>query len=185
MYIPYPSRNLTYYCAPDLAINSTAVTALAEYDRFNEVIARSVGDLQIAWDVILGMAFVAMVFTIIYCFVAKYVAGPLVFMSLGSVLIGGACLAYVLYSKAVEIEAVSVSSNQAQAMRTASYVAITLTILFLFIIGLLRERIYIAVEIIKVTSDAAYDAWPILFTPFFTLAIACVYPSTLILPVWR
>jgi len=172
----YVSEPLLYYCipVPTSAGGTRDFSYAADFQTATELASRAFSDLFIAWPVILICGFVALIFAFAYCWLAERWAGSLVVFAILLVAAGGFLCSYAFLKKAQEA-ADTAAADRARAMRGLGITMVVITFIFLCIMLFLRDRIRIAVEVVKEASRAVMDMPSLIFFPIFPLLVAMGY----------
>lgn len=193
----FESQRLLYYCIPLVqhviaSTNTTVGRAFAYTQQFQtgtELASRAFADLYIAWPVILISAGIALIAAFLYTWLSEKWAGFLVLFALFCVVAGGVMTSYALLKYAKEADATQVS-DRSRAMRAIGIAVAVATAIFVLVIFFLRERIYIAIEVIKEASSAILDMPWMVFFPVWPLLVGLGYivffiaTTVLIASVW-
>jgi hypothetical protein len=179
--LPVPSEAVLYYCMPDPAflLNITQQLNLTAYDTNNPYLQSAtnsalmaVGDIVTVWPVIAGSAGISIALSFVWLIVLQLFAGVIVYALLAAVLTGGALSGYALLLYAQNhAQSPTLSSQQVHLMQYSAYALLALTALFALVIFALRQRIRIAIQVIKEASRALSAIRSLVFFPL--LPIAC------------
>lgn len=181
----YSSTRFLHFCFPwyddtsATIVNettSTAQTSLLEdnFDSASEMIGRAAGDLYTAWPMFIVCAIVALLFTFLYTWATRYIAGVLVWACIALIIMGGSFLGIVLIKEANNAEN-DVVPNRQKGMRVMGWLFVALTFVFFLIVVFLRKRIRIAVEVIKMAAGAIGDIKSLVFFPIVPVFLAIIY----------
>ena len=146
----------------------------AQFDALANEISRGVSDLANSWEVIMMSAFFALFFSYLYIWLTKRLAGVIIWLCIGLVIVGGFFLGYSFLVEA-NSSASDISPNRITAYRVAGYLFIGCTSVFVLVILGLSSQITMAVEVVKEGSRAINDMKLIVFFPLIPLLIAAGY----------
>jgi len=177
----YASTAFFGYCIPTFnlsASGSADIQAKSQFDsHFDSVsaeISRGISDLANAWAIILLSVFWALVFSYVYIWLTRRLAGVVIWLCILLVAVGGFFVGYS-FLKAASDAPDTTSADRVQAYQWAGYVFIALTSLFVLVILGLSSRIEMAVEVVKEGSRAINDMKSIIFFPIIPLLMAAGY----------
>jgi choline transporter-like protein 2/4/5 len=162
----YPTEEyLDSYCLP----SSNSPVQISGFNDGANKFSRQIGDLQTAIPVIGASIGIALLMAFFYISLMKCCVGVLVWGTIGGIIVGGFYLAYNLLQKAKDVD----NDQDKQTYQICGYSILGLTIIFLCIIIFARQRIAIAVEVIKSASRAINDMPLMVFFPIWPLLL-CV-----------
>lgn len=178
MPIPYPTTEWLGFCLPDLAATGLNLTAtfLEFSGDYGSMFADAMTDLYNSSDVIMagcGAALVISLLTVflltlpgvVCCLVLSWI--PLIVIALGY---GG----YALYLISGEENSDLTAQEQDYALYTA-YAVWVIDFIFVCVIIALRERIRIAIAVVKEAANALLDMPALLLFPVFGVGILLAY----------
>jgi len=156
--IGYPSRlYIDKYCLP----NSTALS-ISGFDDYSQELQRGMGDVEEALPIIGASIAIAFVMAFGFVWMMKFCVGVLVWGTVAVILAGGAALGYVLYgSKDQE----ALTESEAAVREYVAYGVFAFTAIFFFLIVFLRNRILIAIQVIKSAGRSIGDMPLMVFFP--------------------
>lgn len=177
------------YCIPTFgfdqsttgnAVNVNQIQVKSQFDaQFQSAeheISRAVSDIANAWPVILMSAGFALVFSYVWMWLTKRVAGLIIWLCILLVVVGGFFLGFsFLREAASDATKTDADPRRTQAYKVAGYIFIAATSVFVLIILGLSSQIKIAVEVVKEGSRAINDMRFIVFFPLVPLLIAGGY----------
>jgi len=147
---PYPSElYIDKYCIP-----SAADLSIAGFDDYSNEVQRGMGDIETAMPIIGASIAIAFVMSFLYVFLMKTCVGVLVWGTVALILAGGGCLGFVLYSSKDEA---NLSDNEMKMREYVAYAVWAFTAVFFLIIVFARNRILIAIQVIKSAGRAVGD----------------------------
>ena len=176
MAILYDSSAIGYYCMPNIhsmfitAKNQSIVFADA-YSESATIINKSIADLYIAWPMILASTGICILIALVFTFIARNLAGVLIWSSTLTIIGAGFLAAYFFYITSQQ----QTDGTRAKAYK---YTGITLAVLdgiFILIVFAMRKRIQIAIEVIKESAVALSDLLAILSFPIIPFTMLCAY----------
>ena len=136
--------------------------AIPGFDGYAETVKRGMGDMEKGQYVILASVGIAFVMAFLYISLMKWCVGLLVWGTIFGIIAGGALLSWNFYEAAQAAQ----STDEKTQNEIICYVAGGMTFVFFCIIMFGRERIRIAVEVIKSASRGIYISFLILFLFF-------------------
>ena len=168
------------YCLPSAAAieNSTAVKEFKErfYANYlSDRLTEGIADIWAVWYVELASIGTAFLLGIIFMFLLRCCAGPLIFVCLVGILIflggGGAWLYFIGREKYKD----DADTTNYDYMTYASYVVWGLAGLYFLILLCLCNRIRLGVAIVKATARFIQNTWSLFFIPIVFLLIILAY----------
>lgn len=169
----YFSTEFVNYCIPSL--NGTVTVSLSgDFESASESASRAVGDLFTAWVIILASAFVALPMSYFYAWLCEKFAGLMVFLAIIFIVVGGFLIGYVFIDLAKKYDTTDVA-NRAKLLKGFGYACVICTVLFILVMFFLRERIKIAIAIVKEAADAINDMRSIVMFPLIPVFIGLAY----------
>lgn len=176
--LPHKSVKVMYFCIPTPvsggASVSINVTFTGDLQTASQLASQAMADLLTAWWVILVSVGVALVMAFGYTYVSKYASGCLVWTVVLMIIAAGAALGYAFYKKAAEAKD-SPLEERSKAMFGLAYTTWAITFIFACVCYFLRDRIAIAVEVVKEGSKAIQDMKSMVFFPIGPLLFTVGY----------
>lgn len=165
---PYQSKlYIDKYCVPDTS-NGSVVSSISGFDDYSQEIQRGMGDIEEALPIIGASIGIAFVMAFSFVWLMKCCVGVLVWGTVAVILAGGGALGYVLYdSKDNE----GLSDNEAAIREYVSYGIFGFTAIFLLITIFARNRILIAIQVIKSAGRSIGDMPMMVFFPLGPLLV--------------
>ena len=153
----YGSNSFLYYCIPEwssLSQNTSIdiqVTYSGEFQAASNVAAQNIAALMTTWPVILIAAFASILISYLYIYASRVLTGVFVWVTILLLSGGGCMLSYALLIDAYHIQSHTTSDlyNRAIILKGIGYTFLGITAIFVLIVFALRNRIRIAVEIVK------------------------------------
>lgn len=163
--IGYPSAlYMDKYCLP-----AWTNISISGFDSVSQEFQRSMGDVETSIPIIGLSIGLAIILSFLYIWLMKCCVGVLVWGTVAIILIGGIALGYVLLDSANNDA--NLSSNDKDIRTYASYAIFALTGIFFLIIIFARERIRIAIQVIKSAGRSIGDMPMMVFFPIGPLII--------------
>eukprot|EP01084_Bolivina_argentea_P003628 6820_1 len=157
---PYPSElYIDKYCIPSMANMS-----IAGFDSYTNELQRGMGDVETAIPIIGASIAIAFIVSFCYVWLMKCCVGILVWSTVGIIIFGGYAFGYLLYDSSKNIDA-NLSDNEQKIREYGSYGIFALITIFLFIIIFARNRIRIAIQVIKSAGRSIGDMPMMVFFP--------------------
>jgi Plasma-membrane choline transporter len=169
----YPSTRLVYYCVPD----PSSIPNAQVPDGFESASAsasRAMGDLLTAWPIILISAFAALIISFLYMYLTEKCATVMVWGGIILIAFAGALFTYVLLNRADEYRSTQLN-DRAKAMDYLGYAVGICTFLFVIIVICLRERINIAIEVVREAAKAIQDMRTLVLFPIGPFLVGLAY----------
>ena len=155
---PYPSKlYIDKYCIP-----SFSNVSISQFDSISNEFQRSMGDVETAIPIIGASIGIAFIMSFLYIWLMKCCVGVLVWTTIGVILGGGLLLGYVLYESSDDDD---LESDEQDYRKYASYVIFAITAIFFLVILFARNRIRIAIQVIKSAGRAIGDMPMMVFFP--------------------
>ena len=151
------------YCLP-----TASDLSISGFDDYSNEFQRSMGDVETAMPIIGASIAIAFVMSFFYVWLMKFCVGILVWTTIGSILAGGCILGYVLYDSK---DADNLSDSEEKYREYGSYIVFALTGIFFLIILFARNRIRIAIQVIKSAGRSIGDMPMMVFFPLIPLLI--------------
>lgn len=180
----YPSKDYGYFCIPDptavagLSQNSTIHVSFefeGDFDAAYQNAGRAIGDLYTTWPLILGSAAVALLFAFLYNFLTETFAGVLVFFAIIIIIAGGVLASYTLIKAGRDARDQNAATHTSDAMYGTGITLAVLTLIFLLVLIAMRERIRIAIEVVKEASRCVHDIWSLIVFPIIPMVFGLGY----------
>jgi len=176
----YPTKDFGYFCVPDTdAFVQGGVqvefTFSGDFATVQENAARAMGDLYTTWPLILGCAAVALLFSFLYNKLSETFAGVLVTFAIIIILAGGILASYTLIKAGKDARDSNTATNRSNAELGVGITLGVCTIIFLFVIIALRERIRIAIEVVKEANRCVHDIWALIVFPILPMIAGLGY----------
>ena len=160
--VPYESSlYLDKYCLP-----SSSSISISGFDDYSNRFQRYMGDVETAIPIIGASIAIAFIISFLYIWLMKCCVGILVWGTIIIILIGGCLCGYVLIDKSQDD---NLSSSDSDFRKYAGYTFFILTGIFFLIILFSRNRIRIAIQVIKSAGRAIGDMPMMVFFPFWPL----------------
>jgi hypothetical protein len=164
----YESIEALSFCVPQF--NTTEAAQLFEREELQELtnfaatLSRSLSDIEFVFPAFIFSGFAAALLSLIYIWSAQRFAKVLVLGSITAVVASGFILSLYIYtySKFVLTE----ESTRQSVYRWTSIIVGSICAIIALIIIILRQRIYIAIEVVRETSKAVYDVSTVFLLPF-------------------
>eukprot|EP01084_Bolivina_argentea_P294529 506792_1 len=161
---PYPSEMyIDKYCIP--TVSDISISGFEEYS--NEF-QRNMGDIKIAMPIIGASIAIAFIISFCYVWLMKCCVGILVWSTVAIIIFGGYILGYLAYESSKDINS-NLSSNDEKIRLYGSYCIFALTTIFLLIIIFARNRIRIAIQVIKSAGRSIGDMPMMVFFPIIPI----------------
>jgi hypothetical protein len=176
----YPSKNFGYFCIPDptTAINGTVRVSFSfsgDFDAGYQNAGRAIGDLYTTWPLILGSAAVALLFAFLYNFLTETFAGVLIFFAIIIIIAGGVLASYTLIKAGRNAREANAATNTSDAMYGTGITLAVLTLIFVLVIIAMRQRIRIAIEVVKEAARCVHDIWALIVFPVIPMILGLGY----------
>jgi len=172
MVIGYWSDEHAKFCLP-----SSGEDDVDGYDDASQQARRQVEDLYTTMPIIGASAAIALFLGFFFVYLMRKMLKCIVWGGVTLIFVGGALCAYSLYTSAANIK----DEDTRLMQQIAGGVIGGLTILFLIVVICLRDRIAIAIEVIKSAGRAMADVPMIVLTPFFPQLCAITFVMVWIL----
>jgi choline transporter-like protein 2/4/5 len=154
------------YCLPD----KDSDVKITGYNSVGAKLTRQFGDVQTAFPVLAGSILIATFMAFFFIWLMKMCVGCLVWSVITLIVIGGTVASYVLYDSSKSVK----DSGDAESAKIQFYLAIFIaaaTFIFFCVIVFMRNRIRIAIAVIKSASRAIGDMKLIVLFPLIPLLI--------------
>jgi solute carrier family 44 (choline transporter-like protein), member 2/4/5 len=171
----HASTEFLFYCVP--IVNASAGISLSgDFNSYSQQFTRAIGDLYTARLVMAGTPIAALLFSFLYVSCAKRFAGTLVWGVLFSLMLAGAFIGYSLLQMAGEYDA-DIDQDRIKAIKISAYISIGFSVTLAVVVFTLRNRIRVAVEVIKEASRAISKMTSLVLFPIipFVLTIAYIF----------
>jgi len=147
------------------------------YGSYAQIMSEALGDCWASYDVIVYSGFLAIIVSFVVVFLVGKVVGILVWVLLLGVAIFGVVLGYSVYSYGVNyLEYNStMSAEEAVYCTNFGYGILALDAVFVTTMICLRQRVLIAVEVVKESSHAVLQMPLMMFFPLFPVASLIIY----------
>lgn len=176
--VGYPSEiYMDKYCVP--AVTNVSISG---FDDWGQEVQRSMGDVETSLPIIGASIGVAIAMSFFYIWLMKCCVGVLVWSTVGAILVGGLVLGYTVLESANDD---NLTDNDKDIRTYGSYVIFGITFIFFVMIIFARNRIRIAIQVIKSAGRAIGDMplmvffpiWPLLATVgfFFAWVFGSIY----------
>eukprot|EP00808_Paulinella_micropora_P014562 g4955.t1 len=174
------SELFVHFCLPNFVPEGNISVRVAVegefYEQFQTLAnqaSRSVADLYLVWPYILISGGVALVVAFVFCFLLRYLASCIIWVSIVLLAGGGFLLGYSLLELAKVQSASAFGAERAKALKYSGWIAYALSVLFLLLVFFLRMQIRVAVELVKEASRAISDMKSVVLFPIcpFTAAL--------------
>jgi len=152
------------YCLP--SHNNTETISIAGFDDWSSTISRSMGDIETSLNIIGASVVIAFIMSFLFVWMMKVCVGVLVWSTIGFILTGGLLLGYTLYQSKDDA---NLSATDSDIREYGGYVVLGLTLIFLCIIIFARNRIRIAIQVIKSAGRSIGDMPMMVFFPILPL----------------
>lgn len=156
MVAPYESEFNRGYCVP------VGGTSIAGYDDHAQQARRQIEDMYETMPVIIVSAAIALLFGFLFVYLMRNMLGCIIWGGVLLIFLGGLLTAYFLFTSAADIKDPDTKLMQ----QIIGGIIGALTVLFLIVIICLRDRIKIAIEVIKSAGRALTDVPMLVLTPF-------------------
>jgi solute carrier family 44 (choline transporter-like protein), member 2/4/5 len=127
-----------------------------DFENTSDSASRAMGDMLTAWPVILASGFGCLVVAFIYTWFLEKCAGCMVFIALCATVCVGAVLTSAFWDKYNEYKTTEYN-NRADAMQAMAIVTGVSTVLFILAVIVMRDRIRIAIAVVKDAALALED----------------------------
>ena len=176
----YPSKDFGYFCMPDTdAFIQGGVqvefTFSGDFASVDQNAGRAIGDLYTVWPLLLGSAAVALLFAFLYNFLSETFASVLVGFTLIIITAGGVLASYTLIKAGKDARDSGNSSDRSDAMLGVGITGAVLTTIFVLVIIALRNRIRIAIEVVKEANRCVHDMWSLVIFPLLPMFFGLGY----------
>lgn len=141
----------------------------------SQSMAAAMNDVRGTVGLIAAGAAVAIVASFLYTWFLSGFAGCLVWTAIFGTIAGTAFVAWTFFQTASDLEATGENPNQQQAAYAMSFILIVAMVIFICIIIFLRNRIRIAVQVVKEASAAISDIKSLVVFPTLPLVIGIGY----------
>lgn len=177
--LKHETTKFLFYCLPtfDNVVNgsvSIQIEVTGDFESASRAASRAVGDLFVAWPIIFASAFIALVWAFIYIAASRIFAKYLVWGMIIVIIAGGGILGGFLFKRGAE-EDDEVAPERAKALKIAGGIVLGITALFFLVVFALRQRIRIAIEVVREASRAISDVKSIVFFPIIPFFVAIGY----------
>jgi len=160
--IGYPSKLYAdKYCIPD-----TDAIDIAGFNDYSQQIQRGMGDIEETLPIIGASIAISFVMAFGFVWLMKCCVGVLVWSTVAVIIVGGGALGYVLYDSK---DADGLSDNESKIREYVSYGIFGFTAIFFFLMIFLRNRILVAIQVIKSAGRSIGDMPMMVFFPIFPL----------------
>lgn len=143
------------YCIPSLSDIS-----ISGFDSYSQTLQRSMGDVEIAQPIIILSIIISIIISFVYIGLIKCCVGVLIWTTITLILIGGLSFGYTLLNNA-----------EKDIEKYISYAIFGITFICFLMIIFARNRIKIAIQVIKSAGRAIGDMPMIIFFPILPLII--------------
>lgn len=172
----YPGSPFVFRCIPSSSLNSKANSAAGSIgDKWGQMW----GDVARCWKIFALCSCTAFIFGFLWLILTKWLAGGIVWLSIIAVLALLIVVAYVATTRAKEQQSSNPSGTNSQdtdALLYTGYAFYGLAFIYLCVIIYLRNRINLAISIIKEASTAVEHMPAMIFLPlFFVVALLCIF----------
>lgn len=158
----YPSKlYMDKYCVPSLSNIS-----ISGFDDYSNKLQRSMGDLETAMPIIGASIGIAFVMSFFYIWLMKGCVGILVWCTIALIIAAGLILGYVLNDSSKDED---LEDDEAKLREYLGYTVWALTAIFGLIILFARDRIRIAIQVIKSAGRSIGDMPMMVFFPLLPL----------------
>ena len=176
----YVSNDFGYFCVPDTSVLvdgsvKVSFSFSGDFATVQENASRAMGDLYTVWPLILGSAAVALFFAFLYNFLSETYAGVLVFFAIVILLAGGILSSYSLIKAGKEARDSNTATNRSDAMLGLGITIAVCTAIFVIVVIAMRERIRLAIEIVKEANRCVHDIWSLIIFPLFPMIAGLGY----------
>jgi hypothetical protein len=171
----YGSKQYTRYCIPDDAAdfgNSTIDNLFGEGTA--STISRAVADLYTVWWAFLISIFIAILLSFIYAKGLKIFGSTMVYGGFAAIALAGVLSGMALWAEAEE-QRDGNYSEYADVMEYSGYVVMGFSVLFALIVCCLRNKIKLAIEIVKEAGEALVDMPALIFFPLVPVFLGAAY----------
>lgn len=178
----YQTDDFGYFCVPSLS-NLTGIhgavkvqfTFEGDFGNVQQDAARAMGDLYTTWPLILGSAAVALLFAFLYNFLSESIAGVLVVFALIIIIAGGVLASYTLIKAGRNAREQGIATDRSNAMYGTGITLAVLTLIFVCVVIALRQRIRIAIEVVKEANRCVHDIWSLIVFPIVPMFLGLGY----------
>lgn len=167
----YKTASTIYRCLPSSNGNDNAtlaesageslqtISSLSEYTGAAAFFTRGFGEMEQCWPVILICSFTAMVFSLLWLFLLRWILKPLVYLCILLILVLLIVVGYLAMLIADDLENVKLpgdtaTDNQLKLWRALQYAAWILAAMYIVVMMWMIKRIKIAIIIMKQASRA-------------------------------
>ena len=160
--VGYPSTlYIDKYCIPEFSNVS-----ISGFNSYTQEIQRNIGDVETSIPIIGASIGIAIVMSFFYIWLMKCCVGVLVWGTVVAILVGGLVLGYSVLQSADDD---NLSDDDKDIRTYASYAIWGITGIFFVIIIFARNRIRIAIQVIKSAGRAIGDMPMMVFFPIWPL----------------
>lgn len=180
----YPSTDWGYFCVPDIGAVTNIKGSVdvkiefafsGDFDTAAQNAGRAIGDIYTVWPLLLGSAAIALLFSFLYNFLSETFAGVLVFFSIIIIIAGGVLVSYTLIQSGRDARDGDFAIDRANAEYGLGITLAVLTLVFTFVVIAMRNRIRIAVEVVKEASRCVHDIWSLVVFPIVPMVLGLGY----------
>jgi hypothetical protein len=175
----YPTKKFGYFCVPDTdkTVGSVQVefSFSGQFSNVQQNAARAMGDLYSVWPLILGSAAVALLFAFLYNRLSETFAGLLVTFAIIIITAGGVLASYTLIKAGRDARNSGTATNRSNAQYGLGITLAVLTLIFVLVIIALRDRIRIAIEVVKEANRCVHDIWALIIFPLLPMLVGLGY----------
>lgn len=170
----YGTHLVRGYCLPDKAALKGGFNKLMEVMSSNSAFTSSMNDIQLCWQVILGMCAATVVISLIYVFLLKWIVKPILYISM--VLILGLFVLFGLWSmmKRQEYDPTTQKKNY-QYATAGMAIGFALAGIYAIFICCCYHNISLGASIMEAASDFVSQNLRIIFLPIFAYVFALVF----------
>eukprot|EP00823_Brevimastigomonas_motovehiculus_P006890 TRINITY_DN5911_c0_g1_i1.p1 TRINITY_DN5911_c0_g1~~TRINITY_DN5911_c0_g1_i1.p1 ORF type:complete len:660 (+),score=170.59 TRINITY_DN5911_c0_g1_i1:68-2047(+) len=173
---PYPSKLWTYYCLPTAEAFAAGVSTNSHFDSASRTASRAMGDLSIAWPIILASCFMSIIGAFLYArLIQTSCANCFVWGFILLIVLGGFLTSYAFLKYAQNAADSGNATTRASAMRGLGWTIAAVTFIFLCVIYFLWDKIVDAINLVKVSGEAVSDMWQMVFFPLYPFLFAAGY----------
>jgi len=176
MAIQYTSFQFLYYCIP--TINGTVnvnIQLTGDFANAQDQVSRAFGDLYTAWPMLVISAFLALVGAFIYTWLTKYLARLMVWSAILLFIVGGIILSYSLLNRAQTYNSDGTLTERSRAVKGLGVISAVFTGLMILWAIFMRDRIEIAIGVVKEAGAAINDLRALLVWPIIPFVLGVAY----------
>jgi hypothetical protein len=143
-------------------------------DNFQDAIDRAIADMQIAFPILLGACFGALLLSFLYIKALQYIADVLVWVSIVMVFVGLVLIGTFLIRSSDDAYALGYD-KMGDLMYYCGIIIIVLDVMYVLAVCFTVKRILLAIAVAEEATYAMRDAWQLVFFPIIPFLLLMAY----------